>query len=94
MTYPVHALNWHDRRTRPTLVEGERLSGRCVAGGIDEQAVATMLPDAAAAQARRTVADLGGRHVMVAPGCVIPVATPDQTIHAIVAAVRSVGSDG
>src|SRR5690606_21004011 len=46
-SYPAHALNWHDRRTPPTLAEGERSSGRCVIGGIDEQGILTMTPDEA-----------------------------------------------
>nr|PZN65203.1 MAG: uroporphyrinogen decarboxylase [Sphaerobacter thermophilus] len=87
-TYPVHALNWHDRRTSPSLAEGERASGHCVVGGIDEKGIVDMTPDAAAAQARDAIAALTGRHVMVAPGCVIPVATPEATIQAVVDAVR------
>jgi uroporphyrinogen decarboxylase len=88
MTYPVHAINWHDRRTAPSLAEGERLSGRCVIGGIDEHDIATMTPDAAAAQARDAVAALHGAHMMVGPGCVIPITTPPETIAAIIRAVR------
>jgi uroporphyrinogen decarboxylase len=87
--YPVHALNWHDQRTWPSLAEGQLLSGRCVVGGIDERAVATMAPAEAAAQARDAVAQLGGRQMMVAPGCVIPIATPEATVRAVVHAVRS-----
>ncbi|MDI3341417.1 MAG: uroporphyrinogen decarboxylase family protein [Sphaerobacter sp.] len=86
--YPVHALNWHDRRTAPTLTAGERASGRCVVGGIDEKGIVAMSAAEAAAQARDAVAQLGGRHLMVAPGCVIPIATPEATIQAVVAAVR------
>lgn len=89
MTYPIHAINWHDRRTSPTLAEGERLSGKCAIGGIHEGDIATMTPDAAAGQARDAVAALNGRHMMVGPGCVIPITTPDATIAAIIHAVRT-----
>lgn len=88
MAYPVHAINWHDRRTSPALAEGIRRSGKCAIGGIHEQEIATMTPDAAAAQARDTVAATGGAHMMVGPGCVIPVTTPPATIAAIIRAVR------
>ena len=88
MTYPVHAINWHDRRTSPTLEEGARRSGKCAIGGIHEQTVATMTPDEAAAQARDAVAATGGRHMMVGPGCVIPITTPPATIAAVIRAVR------
>ena len=88
MTYPVHAINWHDRRTPPTLAEGTRRSGKCAIGGIHEHAIATMTPDEAAAQARDAVAATGGRHVMIGPGCVIPITTPPANIAAIIRAVR------
>jgi uroporphyrinogen decarboxylase len=87
-TYPANALNWHDRRTPPTLAEGERSSGRCVIGGIHEKEIATMTPKQAAAQARDAVNALNGRHMMVGPGCVIPIATPASTVRTIVDAVR------
>ena len=61
MTYPVHAINWHDRRTPPTLAEGERRSGMCVIGGIHEHDIATMTPADAAAQARDAVAATAAR---------------------------------
>ncbi|MBX6342895.1 MAG: uroporphyrinogen decarboxylase [Thermomicrobiaceae bacterium] len=86
--YPVDALNWHDRHASPTLAEGKALSGKCVVGGIDERLAASLAPDEAAAQARDAVAQTAGRHVMVAPGCVVPIGTPDATIRAIVAAAR------
>ncbi|GBD19809.1 hypothetical protein HRbin28_00243 [bacterium HR28] len=93
MDYPVQVLNWHDRRTAISLAEGERRSGRCVAGGLDETAIAAMPPNAVAEQAREAVAQLGGRHLMVTPGCVIPVATPDANVAAAVQAVRSGGAE-
>jgi len=75
----------------PSLAEGEQRSGRCVAGGLDETAIATLAPEAVAAQARDAIAQLKGRHLMVTPGCVIPIATPDANVAAAVAAVRSNG---
>ena len=47
-----------------------------------------MTPDEAAAQARDAVAATGGRHMMVGPGCVIPITTPPATIAAVIRAVR------
>ena len=88
MAYPVHALNWHDRRTTPALAEGIQRSGKCAIGGIHEYDIATMTPDEAAAQTRDTVAATGGAHMMVGPGCVIPITTPPATIAAVIRAVR------
>lgn len=91
--YPVHALNWHDRRAGPSLTEGREASGLCVAGGIDEQAIATGSAEAAATQATDALNGTGGRQMMLAPGCVIPVATPPENVAAIVNAARAFGPD-
>lgn len=86
--YPAEILNWHDRHASPDLARGERESGRCVAGGINERTVATAEPADAAAEARDAVGQTGGRHLIVAPGCAVPVAMPEETIRAVVEAVR------
>ena len=70
--YPANVLNWHDRRAAPHLAEGEQQSGRCVCGGINERQVAERSPTAIAKEARDAVAQTGGRHLIVGPGCVIP----------------------
>ena len=88
-TYDAHALNWHDRRTAPTLAEGQAASGRAVVGGIHEKAIADMTPTEAAAQARDAIASLNARRVMIAPGCVMPINTPEANVQAVVEAVRA-----
>jgi len=87
-TYPAHALNWHDRRTTPTLAEGQASSGLTVVGGMHEKDMATMTPQQAADQARDAIDSLSARHVMIAPGCVMPITTPEANVRAVVAAVR------
>lgn len=87
-TYPAHAFNWHDRRTPPSLADGQAASGRCVVGGVHEKEIATMTPERAAAQGRDAVSSLHGRNVMVGPGCVMPITTPDANVRAVVEAVR------
>ncbi|MGI8643277.1 MAG: uroporphyrinogen decarboxylase family protein [Thermomicrobiales bacterium] len=87
--YPAEILNWHDRHASPDLATGERTSERCVAGGINEKTVATAEPADVAAEARDAVAQTDGRHLIVAPGCVVPVATPEKTIRAVIGAVRN-----
>lgn len=87
--YPSHVLNWHDRRTAPSLAEGQASSGRIVAGGIHEKAIADMMATEAAAQARDAIDALSARHVMIAPGCVMPITTPEANVRAVVEAVRA-----
>jgi uroporphyrinogen decarboxylase len=71
------------------LLEVARAHGRPVCGGIDEAAITSATPDEAAAQAIDAVRQLDGQGVIVAPGCVIPVATPAASIRAVLAAVQS-----
>ncbi|CCF84654.1 uroporphyrinogen decarboxylase family protein [Nitrolancea hollandica] len=91
--YPVHALNWHDRRASPSLTEGRAASGKCVAGGIDDQAIVISSATEAAGQAKDALTATGGWRVMLAPGCVIPVATPLENIAAIVQTTRAFRPD-
>ena len=90
--YPVHAVNWHDRRAGPPLPDVQRATGRCVVGGLNEQGVLTTgAPDEVRREARGAVAATGGHMMMVAPGCVVPIDTPAANIAAAVAAVRAWG---
>lgn len=87
--YPAHIINWHDQRAAPSLADGQRRSGRCVAGGINEQAIVTDRPGLIIETVKAAVAEVGGRSVVIAPGCVIPIDTPPETIKAILAAFAS-----
>jgi uroporphyrinogen decarboxylase len=78
--YPAQILNWHDQHAAPGLVEGQGRSGRCVAGGMNERTIATDDPTRTLETARVAIAELSGRSLIIAPGCVIPTNTPPQTI--------------
>lgn len=87
---PAHALNWHDRRTAPDLGDGQRRSTGAVVGGLGEgHTLLTGPPDAVTAQVRDAVAQTGGRGVILGPGCVLPLATPEEHLSAVIAAVRA-----
>jgi uroporphyrinogen decarboxylase len=86
--YPPGALSWHDRRFGPSLAEVADGQGRPVSGGIDEEAILTASPDAVAAEVSDAIRRVDGRGLIVAPGCVIPVATPAANIHAALRAVQ------
>jgi uroporphyrinogen decarboxylase len=87
--YPVGIINWHDRRAAPSLAEGRRLSGRCVAGGIDEQRIAADSPPKVGAEVREAISSTQGQGLIVAPGCVIPIDSPDVNVQAAVDAARN-----
>ena len=90
---PVHAVNWHDRLTAPTLAGASRRFAGGLAAGLGES---TTLPhgpaDAVAAEARDAIRQTGGRGLILTPGCVLPLAVPDANLAAAVGAVRAPAS--
>jgi len=88
-TLPVAAINWHDRLTDPSLGEAfKRFSGAAVGGLGEKDVLLTGPPSAVAAQAQDAVRQSGGTGVIVAPGCVLPLATPDENLEAAIKGVR------
>jgi uroporphyrinogen decarboxylase len=89
-TLPVHAVNWHDRLTAPRLGDAHRRFAGALVGGLNERR--TLLhgpPGAVAGEVRDALAQTDGRGIMIAPGCVLPLATPDAHLAAVVAAVKA-----
>ncbi|MER3438367.1 MAG: uroporphyrinogen decarboxylase [Chloroflexota bacterium] len=86
--YPAAIVNWHDRHAGPSLTDGQRQSSRCVAGGLNERAIATRTASEVATEAEDALAATGGRRHLLAPGCVIPIDTPEENILAAIAAAR------
>jgi uroporphyrinogen decarboxylase len=86
---PGHAWNWDDRRTAPALAEGRTMVPGAVIGGLDQWAtLRDGTPEAAMAQARDAVAQTGGTGLIVGPGCVLTMNTPDDNV---AAAIRALG---
>ncbi len=90
---PVDILNWHDRRTAPSLKAARASlgaqSGKALLGGLEEWKTLTEgSPEAVRAQARDAVGETQGRGFILGAGCVIPVDTPEANIRAAVDAVR------
>lgn len=87
--YPVQMLNWHDRLTEPTLAEAARGFPGLLAGGLDEgETLVDASTEAVEAQVREALAQTGGRRLVIAPGCVLRIDTPDDNIKAVLRAAR------
>lgn len=87
--YPVDIVNWHDRKTPPTLRIGKTLCEGAVAGGIDEwNILAPGAPEQIHAQVLDAIQQTDGIGLILAPGCVIPTDTPEANIRAARAAVE------
>jgi uroporphyrinogen decarboxylase len=91
--YPVEMLNWHDRLTPPAIAAAATRFPRLLVGGLNEHG--TLLsggPDAIRAEVADAICQSGGRRLMIGPGCVLPIATRERSIQAVVDAVRNPGS--
>jgi uroporphyrinogen decarboxylase len=87
--YPVHAINWDDRATPPSLAEARKKTDKCLVGGIDKDGVLrTGTPQQVTAQVQDAIRAAGRRKLIVAPGCGIPVDCPDANLRAMGRAVR------
>jgi uroporphyrinogen decarboxylase len=88
---PAHAVSWSiHNQGNPSLAEGKKLSGKPVMGGLGQRA--TLLygsPPEVETEARRAVAETGGRGLLLAPGCSVPPRTKDVNLAAMVTAVAT-----
>jgi uroporphyrinogen decarboxylase len=89
--FPAQAISWSvHNQGNPSLAEGKNLSGRAVMGGLGQRA--SLLygpPPEVASEARRAVAETGGRGLLLAPGCSVPPRAKDVNLAAIVTAIAA-----
>jgi uroporphyrinogen decarboxylase len=86
---PADAINWHDRLTAPGLSEARTRFAGALVGGLSEGRTLLRGPaDAVTAEVRDALAQTGGRGIMIGPGCVLPLATPDAHLTAVVTTVK------
>ncbi|MBI5302245.1 MAG: uroporphyrinogen decarboxylase [Chloroflexi bacterium] len=80
----VDVINWHDRRTAPSLKNARTQSNKVLLGGVSEWETLTQgTPDAIRAEARDAIAQTGGRGFILGAGCVIPIDTPDENVRVV-----------
>ena len=88
---PAQAVSWSvHNQGNPSLVEGRTMSGRAVMGGLGQRS--SLLygpPGEVEAEARRAVAETGGRGLLLAPGCSVPTRARDINLAAMVSAVAA-----
>jgi uroporphyrinogen decarboxylase len=81
--YPVQIINWHDRRTPPTLKEARGQFSGTLAGGVEGDLLIKGTPDQVAAQVRDAIAQAGATKFVVTAGCVITVDAAEDNIRAV-----------
>jgi len=87
----VDGVNWEDQSSALSLKEGKKRFKGAVLGGIDHNGVfRTKSPDDAKKQVLSAIEKAGSDRLIIAPGCVITVDTPQENILAVRDAVRSI----
>jgi uroporphyrinogen decarboxylase len=90
--YPVAGFSWATVPENPSLSEVHRRTGRAVVGGLPAKpTVATMPTPALCERAHAALREMRSRWLLVGPDCSINPDTPEALLHAVGAAVRSVG---
>jgi uroporphyrinogen decarboxylase len=88
---PGQAVSWSiHNQGNPSLAEGRELSGKAVMGGLGQRA--SLLygpPEEVESEARRAVAETGGRGLLLAPGCSVPTRANDLNLAAMVPAIAA-----
>jgi uroporphyrinogen decarboxylase len=85
---PAHAWNWDDRATAPSLREGRGRAPGAVIGGLHQwKTLRDGTAEQAVAEVRDAIAQTDGTGLIVGPGCVLPMNTPDATVAAVVQAL-------
>lgn len=88
--YPADVLNWHDRRTLPSLAEGHKRFSGAVLGGLNEYTTLVQgTPEQVRAEAREAIRQTGGRRFILGAGCVTLLTTPPANLRAAREAVES-----
>jgi uroporphyrinogen decarboxylase len=88
---PAQVVSWSvHNQGNPTLAEGRAIGGRAVMGGLGQRG--SLLygpPGEVEAEARRAVAQTGGRGLLLAPGCSVPTRARDINLAAMSGAVAA-----
>ena len=99
--YPCTVLNWHDRQTNPSLKEARALTDKPFLGGLREgpSIVGSSLhydsvmsggstPEQIKAHIKEAIDMVGGKGLIIGPGCVADPRSPEENLHAVRAAVE------
>ncbi|NLM45070.1 MAG: uroporphyrinogen decarboxylase [Clostridiales bacterium] len=86
--YPCNCINWHDRWVKPTMAEARKISDKCFLGGINEKWLATAKAEEVRDHIREAVMEAGRLGLMITPGCVAELSTPEVNFYAARIAVE------
>ena len=87
--YPCNCINWHDRWTAPSMSEARKITDKCLLGGINEKFLTKASPDEIYAHIHEGALNAGLRVLMITPGCVAELVTPEVNFYSARLAVES-----
>lgn len=79
-TYPCNVINWHDRWVEPDMAHARELTGKCLAGGINEKWLEKARRHEVGTHIRESLLSGGTAGRMLTPGCCIELGTPRENI--------------
>lgn len=80
LSYPVHALNWHDCHEYPPVRRARAMTDLCIIGGLDEEGpIVKGTPFAVIEEVTEFLRETNLQGVMVGPGCsTLPIIPPNN----------------
>lgn len=98
--YPANVLNWHDRNTAPSLREARAFTDKPFLAGIRaatklvdgkevrDDIVKDGTPEEITAHIHEAIDAVGGKGLMIGPGCVVDQECPEENLRAVRQAVE------
>ncbi len=88
--YPVEALNWHDRRTYPSLRQAREMTDKVLIGGIDEHGTLKTAGEKELAEhVEDAISQVEDGRIILGPGCVVPLDCPESQMEQLKKIVAS-----
>ncbi len=90
--YPCNCINWHDRWASPNMYEARKISDKCFLGGINEKFLSKVNAEEIYDHIREGALEAGLTGLMITPGCVAELETPEVNFYAARLAVESLSN--
>ena len=92
-SYPVNAVNWHDRWVAPNLAEARKRTDKCLMGGINEGWLHTASLPEIRTHVEQALQMAGRTGFILTPGCCASMETPKENILAVRDALKALCAD-
>lgn len=89
-SYPVNAVNWHDRWVAPNLAQARKRTDKCLMGGINEAWLHKARPEDIKTHIQEAVELAGKTGFILTPGCCASMLTPKENFLAVKEAIKSI----